>query len=273
MPNYCSNRVRFKFSSDVEKAVVDQIIQLCLGEGGTFTLDRLCPRPPELDIESSSVGDDSYLILHGSEEDWRGRHAYLQRQGIKFSDSYIPVPDFQTREAFIDWLREAKHRGFNEALGNQYHENMQKHGARTWYQWAINNWGTKWDVCDKAFPYESVNGQVVDFEFTTAWSPPVEALQHFVSREDGPYSLLPKGAQLEILLDYAEPGCNFMGRVVWTGPKIDDSTIVYDSDTNREEANKLDQAMGDDWFYLNAGFAWADEEDPEFNDAKGAEVN
>jgi hypothetical protein len=53
----------------------------------------------------------------------------------------------------------------NEAL-------MEKYGASDWYNWCINNWGTKWDIS----PYgcEIENGQLVG-SFDSPWGPPLEA--------------------------------------------------------------------------------------------------
>ena len=57
---------------------------------------------------------------------------------------------------------------------------------KSWYNWNINNWGTKWDVALIEDSYKNTymegptpNGEnlVVYYNFETAWSPPVPALQ------------------------------------------------------------------------------------------------
>lgn len=57
----------------------------------------------------------------------------------------------------------------------------------TWYNWNVRNWGTKWDVAvsaDEKYPETYMEGPtengenlVVYYNFNTAWSPPVPALQ------------------------------------------------------------------------------------------------
>lgn len=50
-------------------------------------------------------------------------------------------------------------------------ERITKYGADNWYDWAMNNWGTKWDVNleeDEVIIDES--SQILSFD--TAWSPP-----------------------------------------------------------------------------------------------------
>jgi len=39
-----------------------------------------------------------------------------------------------------------------------------------WYDWSVDNWGTKWDAC--SMDYEEYDG-IVTFSFDTAWSPPL----------------------------------------------------------------------------------------------------
>ncbi len=58
---------------------------------------------------------------------------------------------------------------------------------KSWYNWNITNWGTKWDVAVPAEdsykntyiegPTENGENLVVYYNFETAWSPPVPALE------------------------------------------------------------------------------------------------
>jgi hypothetical protein len=47
-----------------------------------------------------------------------------------------------------------------------YDELMLKHGTTNWYDWSIENWGTKWGAYDTHF---EENGC---YSFSSAWSPP-----------------------------------------------------------------------------------------------------
>lgn len=49
---------------------------------------------------------------------------------------------------------------------------------KNWYNWNIDNWGTKWDAIDVDFKMEkNQKGQeIAKYSFTTAWDPPVTAL-------------------------------------------------------------------------------------------------
>jgi hypothetical protein len=37
-----------------------------------------------------------------------------------------------------------------------------------WYQWCIDNWGTKWDMCELTAEYES---DFIELTYETAWAP------------------------------------------------------------------------------------------------------
>jgi len=58
--------------------------------------------------------------------------------------------------------------------GKIYVENYEKYGSATWYDWACNNWGTKWNSCDVT---ETASEKSVTWDFLTAWCPPVPVIQ------------------------------------------------------------------------------------------------
>lgn len=49
--------------------------------------------------------------------------------------------------------------------------NRVNHGAVSWYQWCVKNWGTKWDMYD----YSCKDNVLV---FNTAWSAPIKLYHH-----------------------------------------------------------------------------------------------
>lgn len=54
-------------------------------------------------------------------------------------------------------------RGITRKMSNEY---IEKYGADNWYEWKLQNWGTKWGA------YDSFRIDDVTFEFSTAWSTP-----------------------------------------------------------------------------------------------------
>lgn len=78
-------------------------------------------------------------------------------------------------------------------------ENLQKYGYRDWYDFAVAEWGTKWDIYD--FDVVRLSDNSLRIVFSTAWAPPIEAytyLQDMVSID-------------EFIATWFEPGCCFIG--------------------------------------------------------------
>ena len=50
-----------------------------------------------------------------------------------------------------------------------------------WYEWRLENWGTKW-VADDLRPQVSEDGMRTDLDFNTAWGPPIEIYEAMKKR-------------------------------------------------------------------------------------------
>ena len=79
-------------------------------------------------------------------------------------------------------------------------------GAENWYDWRVNNWGTKWEVCefygvDRQHLNDSPDESTISFAFSSAWSPPIGAYEQFLSDNDN----------CSLKAWYYEGGCDFMG--------------------------------------------------------------
>ena len=94
--------------------------------------------------------------------------------------------------------------------------NIEKYGSPDWYDWQVDNWGTKWDIgFDNTFVCE--DGKMLTATFDSAWSPPISAYE----------KLMEIGFKIEA--KYYEPGCAFVGE--WIDG--DDFCVDYDfSDEN-----------------------------------------
>lgn len=52
---------------------------------------------------------------------------------------------------------------------------IKKYGATGWYEWSVNNWGTKWNSVDVTMHRLNPNKLLVEFD--TAWSQPDPIIQ------------------------------------------------------------------------------------------------
>lgn len=59
-------------------------------------------------------------------------------------------------------------------------ENKEKYGFESWYDWSVENWGTKWNAYN-CWTLEEGSGLTIDdisdLGFQTAWSPPLNVIR------------------------------------------------------------------------------------------------
>ena len=77
--------------------------------------------------------------------------------------------------------------------------NIEVHGYKDWYEFATNEWGTKWDIGADGQPAIDNDDGVLVLNFDSAWAPPVNAYE----------KLFYMG--FKILAYYYEPGMAFAG--------------------------------------------------------------
>lgn len=63
--------------------------------------------------------------------------------------------------------------------GNLGEEEKNKYGKNNWYDWSVENWGTKWNSCDATFVdiIEINDNFELNFYFQTAWNPPIPVIK------------------------------------------------------------------------------------------------
>ena len=80
-------------------------------------------------------------------------------------------------------------------------------GFDNWYDWRVENWSTKWEVCefygvDRQYHSEQNEGEsTITFGFDSAWAPPIGAYDNFLRDNE----------DCSLKAWYYEGGCDFMG--------------------------------------------------------------
>ena len=101
--------------------------------------------------------------------------------------------------------------------------------AWSWYDWRIENWGTKWDVEATA---EDL-GDTMTFSFESAWAPPIIVFA----------KLAESFPEIKIVHSYLEEGMCFVGKVTYTrGCKTEE---LYYEDPAQQEWKELATAEFD----------------------------
>ena len=122
----------------------------------------------------------------------RAKAAFLNGRLL---DEFIPVPtDLQIVAGSVgDAVEQAK-------LVEQTELNRVTHGYGNWYDFCVNEWGTKWDVGGDDGVLNDIEGGII-VSFDSAWAPPTTAYEKL--HEMG----------FKILAMYYEPGMAFAG--IW----------------------------------------------------------
>jgi hypothetical protein len=106
----------------------------------------------------------------------------------KFFSEFVPVP-----KQLVETVASSQ---TDEALTKA---NIEKFGYASWYDFCVNEWGTKWDTeCHSVDIYEE-HPDTLEAVFDTAWAPPVPFYE----------KLERMGFQVEA--KYYEPGMGFAG--------------------------------------------------------------
>ena len=156
---------------------------------------------------------------------------------------FVPCPEeLLNNELTTSYGDEEKQKKVNELKK----EMIEKYGYSSWYDWNINNWGTKWDLCDvtATLPHEDT----VLLHFDTAWSPPVEA---YAKLEELGFT---------VLAYYYEPGMCFAGIYQ------DGNEDFYSEWGNSREGKKILPQELDDTFGITEQQAEWEEENGELEE-------
>lgn len=111
-------------------------------------------------------------------------------------------------------------------------------GGDGWYNWSVDNWGTKWDVRgDEVYTSHDVTDEGLSrltLDFTTAWAPPSEWLQR----------VAPLYPTLQFTLWFDEPGACFAGKETFIN-----GTINYERSWSGDSVGTLNCAVAtcDEW--------------------------
>lgn len=173
MPNYVINKITFHNLSEQE--IIERFSSKDENGETYFDFDRIIHMPKILNICSGGAQEIA-------KKTYCGKFDPSYTSGIRPADFFgtSPFTPYANIFGYIscisrDIIRDAYSEGRNfsekEAklilceLGSIYVSNAEKYGYETWYDWCINNWGTKWNACDCNITDNTVI-------FTTAWNAP-----------------------------------------------------------------------------------------------------
>ena len=113
--------------------------------------------------------DNTITLKHSDPTMIKRAHDALERG--EFLNEFHPVPlDLKIVAGRVGDDEDAE----QQALVLQENANRDKYGYANWYDWCVNEWGTKWDVGDEGSATLNEDGSLTA-SFNSAWAPPIEA--------------------------------------------------------------------------------------------------
>jgi len=130
----------------------------------------------------------------------RAKSAFLDKGLL---NEFVPIPE--ELKITAGYLGDGAEQ---TALEAQEARNIEKFGYKNWYDYCVNEWGTKWDVTGQEVN-DIPNGVILTFD--SAWAPPTGAYD----------KLLDLGFEVRAM--YYEPGMGFCG--VWDNGQDDEYSL------------------------------------------------
>lgn len=172
------------------------------------------------------------------------------REWWGFCNAIIPVPE-ELRDQ-----RTSSHGGEDAEEKDQLRARLlEKYGYESWYDFCVNEWGTKWEVSAELYDDNLGEGgdedRFIQISFDSAWSPPVGVYR----------ALEEKGYKVRAF--YWEPGGAFCGKF----EDGDDDYREYSGETSASVRAIVGDELDDFWDIAGELATW-EEDEPEYPDAK-----
>lgn len=117
-------------------------------------------------------------------------------------------------------------------LEAQEKANLEAHGYSTWYDYCVNEWGTKWDIGGDGMEPHDDGPNRTTLAFDSAWAPPTAAMD----------KLMDMG--FSVRLYYYEPGMCFAGIYDENGDDYYDLGDMTSDQVAEELPSELDEMFG-----------------------------
>jgi hypothetical protein len=109
--------------------------------------------------------------------------------------------------------------------------NLEVHGYANWYDYCVNEWGTKWDVGGDDGMITEDGPNALRMSFDSAWAPPVPAMEKFMD------------LGFKVKLVYWESGMCFCGLFDENGDDYYDYTDMSADEIAETINSEIDECM------------------------------
>ncbi len=176
MPNWVKNKIIVGSSKYIDEIKAKHFTKDEKSGDEVFDFNTVKKMPDDLNVEFGSRSEDGIKLYLASidpkcgffgSKDGKATPKRFEELSKLMEGRMFGGPEKLT-EAELHDLSEKYQNKFDEVIdiGKKHVENAEKYGACNWYEWAIKNWGTKWNSsCTEV----AEDGKSISFE--TAWEP------------------------------------------------------------------------------------------------------
>ena len=126
--------------------------------------------------------------------------------------------------------------------------NIEVHGYGNWYDYCVNEWGTKWDVGGDGMEASEDSPNATSMSFDSAWAPPVAAMEKFqdlgfkvklVYWESGMCFCGLFDENGDDYIEYTDMSADELAEVI--NPEVDECMCIVENLREWEEENKEEE--------------------------------
>ena len=169
---------------------------------------------------------NNYLVLEHDDPEMINRAKRAYAEG-KLLAEFVPVPDDLHIVAGCVGAKDSPEQKDLEA---QEEVNVAKHGYANWYDYCVNECGTKWDVGGEDMLTED-GPNALRMSFDSAWAPPIAAMEKF------------QDLGFRVKLIYWESGMCFCGIFDENGDDYMDYTDMTADEVDKAINDEVDECM------------------------------
>ena len=169
----------------------------------------------------------------GHPKEYKCKYPKLDGTPMGFLHYCKPEPDYTTTPVAKTYPEIGAKYAKTEAEREKRLENKPTIRDDSWWDWRIQNWGTKWEI---TFDWVGEDGdeEVILLSFQSAWAPPIDAYKALFTHE----------GITGIEATYYEPGCTFAGRFIdGKNTCFDTSSLTKDDFEKNETIWELDDCF------------------------------
>ena len=213
MPNYVTNIVTVKEN-------IEEFKKSCLDENfENLDFNKIIAEPQDLEIVSGSM---SYGYKSDLELKIQMFLKTFYSEELTQEEFFNKVTEELKTKTNMKFPLEKNEQEHYECLVKGYY-NLQKYGYKDWYDWRVENWGTKWNA-KECYVSEDNNG--LHIEFLSAWSTPTCIWDKLAEKFD-----------FTVAFADEDIGCNF-GVII-----AKDKSVDYNTFEDLSQASKMYTAL------------------------------